>query len=575
MSIAVLSESVINQIAAGEVIERPASVVKELVENALDAGAHRIQVAVERGGIGLVRVTDDGEGIAPGEVELAFARHATSKLRRVEDLWAIRTLGFRGEALPSIAAVARVTLTTRQPGEPLGRRVEVTGGTLERVQDWGAPAGTTVEVRDLFFNTPARRKFLKSESAEAARIAALLTGLAVVHPGVAFSLVSDGRTVLTTTGAGDLRETLAALLGPGAVENLLPIAGEGAGITVSGYAGSAGLTWANRSWELFSVNGRLVEARLLQAATEKAYAGLLPLRRFPVAFLQLTADPGLVDVNVHPAKREVRFRREGELFQVVQRAVAAALERQPLYRPAGPAVSGPPAPRVAEALLPLAEARDGEGPAGPGTTDRPAPESPAAPSRQPLRFLGQLAASYLVGETAEGLVLVDQHAAHERVIFDTLRAGLLAGTPLPVQTLLWPTQVELSPAEAELLTDFLPLLASLGFAVEPFGGRSILLRAVPVLLTGIDLRQVLADLVEEAETSPSSARRAPTALAERLLQRLACRAAVKANQSLSPEEAGALLEQWQTSAQPWTCPHGRPVALRWTLAEIAASFLRR
>jgi DNA mismatch repair protein MutL len=574
MPIAVLGEQVVNQIAAGEVIERPASVVKELVENALDAGARRIQVTLERGGSGLVRVTDDGEGIAPAEVHLAFARHATSKLRQVEDLWALRTLGFRGEALPSIAAVARVTLTTRPPDEPFARRIQVTGGAVSPAKEAGAPPGTTVEVRDLFFNTPARRKFLKSEAAEAARIALLLTGLAVVHPAVAFTLVSEGRTILSTTGSGDLREALTSFLGGEAAERLLPVAGQAAGLAVSGYSGSAGLTWANRSWELFAVNGRLVESRLLQTAVEKTYTGLLPGRRFPVAFLHLEVDPGLVDVNVHPAKREVRFRREGDVFQAVHRAVAEALTGQPLYRSlAVPSAAWPG--EAAEAILPLAV-----GSPGPSSLRAAArPESPASSASSrltPLRYLGQLAMTYLVAEIPGGLVLVDQHAAHERVIFNALRSGLAAGTALPVQTLLWPAQVELTPAEAQLLADLLPVLTALGFALEPFGGRSVLVRAVPVLLARLEVRQVLAALVGEGEEVPAGAvPRSPEPLVERLLPRLACRAAVQANQALAPEEAEALLDQWQTADHPWTCPHGRPVALRWPLAEVAAAFLRR
>ncbi|MGE5553157.1 MAG: DNA mismatch repair endonuclease MutL [Betaproteobacteria bacterium] len=585
MPIAVLSENVINQIAAGEVVERPSSVVKELVENALDAGARRIQVTLERGGVGLVRVTDDGEGIPPDEVELAFSRHATSKLRRIEDLWDLRTLGFRGEALPSIAAVARVTLTTRQTEQPLGRRIEVTGGSLGPVREYGAPVGTTVEVRDLFFNTPARRKFLKSEAAETSRVAALLTGFAAAHPEVAFTLVTEGRTVLTTPGTGNLRETLAILLRlEPSEELLLPVLGHGGGLNVSGYAASASFTWSNRAWELFSVNGRLVESRLLQAAVEKAYAGLLPLRRFPVVFLHLTIDPGLVDVNVHPAKREVRFRREQELFQTAQQVVARALSTQPLCRTAAPPENCLyPVQAVAEASLPF-EARRPSSPLENSPIPAPQVEGQTATAtalapisdRQPLRYLGQLAASYLVCEmAAAGLVLVDQHAAHERVIFDALQSSLASGAGLPVQHLLWPTQVELSPVEAGLLPDLLPVLSGLGFVIEPFGGRSILVRSVPVLLSGLDFRALLAELVEEGRHSAAGTGRSPALLAQRCLERLACRAAVKANQPLSAEEAAALLEQWQSSGQPWTCPHGRPVALRWTLTDIAAAFLRR
>ncbi|HHW14424.1 MAG TPA: DNA mismatch repair endonuclease MutL, partial [Firmicutes bacterium] len=294
MAIALLSEEIINQIAAGEVIERPASVVKELVENSLDAGARRVQITVEGGGTALVRVTDDGEGIPPDEVELAFARHATSKLHGIGDLLALRTLGFRGEALPSIAAVARVTLITRQAAEPLGREVQVVGGTIVRSEECGAPPGTTVEVRDLFFNTPARRKFLKSEAAEAARIAALVTGLALTRPEVSFMLTSEGRTLLQTPGQGALGATLAALLGEGSTRRLLPVSAEREGLRVAGLIGTADLTRANRSWELFAVNGRLIENRTLQVAVEKAYGSLLPLHRYPVVHLRLEVDPAAV-----------------------------------------------------------------------------------------------------------------------------------------------------------------------------------------------------------------------------------------------------------------------------------------
>lgn len=583
MSIALLSDEVINQIAAGEVIERPASVVKELVENALDAGARRVQITVERGGIALLRVTDDGQGIASDEVELAFARHATSKLRSIGDLQELQTLGFRGEALPSIAGVAQVTLTTRQAGEPLGREVRLSGGTILRSEECGAPAGTTVEVRNLFFNTPARRKFLKSEGAEAARIAALVTGLAVTRPDVAFTLVSEGRTLLQTPGQGDLRETLTRLLGEDSPQRLLPVEVERGGLRLGGLIGKAELTRANRAWELFAVNGRLVENRTLQVATEKAYGSLLPLHRYPVVHLRLELDPAEVDVNVHPAKREVRFRRESEVFGVVYQGVKEALGlAQPLYRPAPPRHQDRLLLRPASERLPqvrsLAAAEAASSYAEAAAVLTVAPEAPAvrethAATSPGWRYLGQLAASYLVGETGDGLVVVDQHAAHERVLYEALRSSLDRAAPLPVQNLLLPQQVELDPVEAETFEVARPLLESLGFLLEPFGGRTVLIRAVPMLLAQADLHGLLADLGEAGLYGGRPPGKA--ALREAFLPRLACRAAVKAGQPLASAAALALFEQWQACSEPWTCPHGRPVALQWPLKELEASFLRR
>lgn len=576
MPIAVLDQHVVNQIAAGEVIERPASVVKELVENSLDAGAKHVQVTVEDGGVGLIRVTDDGSGISPEELPLAFARHATSKLRGIEDLWGIRSLGFRGEALASIAAVARVTLTSRPSGFEFGHRIRAEAGVLSEVAECGAPGGTTVEVRDLFFNTPARRKFLRSCAAEGARIASVLTGLALVRPDVAFQLVNERRTVLTTPGDGDLREALCEFLGGVAEEALRPVSFTHNGISVTGYVGSRTLSWASRGWELVAVNGRLVESRLVQAAVEKAYAGFLPLRRYPVAVIHLDVDPGRVDVNVHPAKREVRFRQEGEVFRAVCGAVESALHEEPLFRAVSPGgrVDTPygisqPGDAVRELQFTW-DSGGGEGEETPGSRDA---FSEPAQGRSPLRYLGQVAATYLVAEDDTGLVVVDQHAAHERVVYDALQAGLATGSSLPVQTLLWSTRVELTPVEAELLDRVLPVLSALGFELEPFGGRSLLVRAVPVLLSRLDLREALSDAAL-AEAQPGEGR-SSSAQHERLFRSMACRAAVKAKQPLSPAEAEALLEQWQSSAQPWTCPHGRPAALRWPLGEIAASFLRR
>lgn len=611
MAISVLPEQVVNQIAAGEVIERPASVVKELVENALDAGARRVHIAIEEGGVRLVRVTDDGAGIAPHELALAFARHATSKLRDVEDLWAIQTLGFRGEALPSIASVARVALISRHTAEALGRRLEVVGGALSPSVECGAPVGTTVEVHDLFFNTPARRKFLKSASAETAHVAALISALAAIRPEVSFTLTCDGRQVLTTAGDGEMRETLGALLGRGAERQLLAVEGEGAGVKVRGFIGEPALSRANRSWELFAVNGRLVEARLLQVAVEKAYGGLLPLRRYPVALLGLEVDPAEVDVNVHPAKREVRFRREADLFPVVHQAVRTALDRQTLYRP----VEVPPPaadPRPLRPALPLARVSPstpsfapglalafarGTPVEAPGTavvaaTPPPAvsapgqvregnaggpPEVAAAEEPVELSYLGQYAQTYLIAEVPGALVLVDQHAAHERVIFDALVAGFRSGSALPVQTLLWPENVELTPAESAVLEEALPALQRLGFEVEPFGGRAVLVRALPVLLSRAGFREVLAEVAGESPaTAAAGAGRRPVPYSlERLFQTFACRGAIKAGQRLAPAEAVALLEEWRASDHPWTCPHGRPVALRWSQGDVETAFLRK
>ena len=643
--IQILSPEVTNQIAAGEVIERPASVVKELVENSIDAGASQVRVEVVGAGKELIRVVDDGCGIEPEEAPLAFERHATSKIRAASDLVAVRTLGFRGEALPSIASVARVTLVTRPRERELGARVEASAEGV-RAAPAGAPSGTQVEVRDLFYNTPARLKFLRSDSSERRAIAELVANMALAHPEVSFRLSMEGKEILRTPGDGRLKEAVAAVYGRRAAGELVAVEWESPWARISGYVGKPSLAKGNRGAESIFVNGRWVQNRLLFTAVERGYESLLAHRRFPLAVLHLEIDPVLVDVNVHPAKTEVRFKDEREVFKAVMRAVRSALTGADLVasfspvaeahgrpaspgpEPKAPAWPGAPAaqPRIewAQERIPATGARPlsvneaepvwiPSEAAGPPQEEAPGSGEPAGPaalrarepsSGEPLHaglplaeaaaeevwerarreaaergwdprhllvegaLLGQLAATYLLVETPLGLWLVDQHVAHERILYE--RFLKRSGGPGSTQELLFPQPLELSPVQGRALEEHAGELRRLGFEFEAFGGSDYLLRGVPAGLEGWGGRD-LVQLVEELlalfdQTGPSRAERAAATMA--------CRGAVKAGERLLPEEMRALLRELASTENPFACPHGRPVIVQLSLAEIERRFGR-
>lgn len=545
--IAILDPLTAGKIAAGEVVERPASAVKELVENAIDAGARHIDVTV---GEGSLRVTDDGEGMARDEVPLALKRHATSKLRAIEDLERLATLGFRGEALPAIAAVSRLRIVTRRRTDAAATEAVCAGGGEPVLADAAAPAGTTVELADLFFNTPARRATLRSPQAEAAAVGEVVRAAAFAHPEVAFTLELSGRQALRTAGTGRAEDVALAVWGAATARGLLPLLGREGGLELTGVAGKPEAARGGRGDQYLAVNGRPVRSELLRGAVEAAYRGWLQVHRFPLFVLQLTCDPADVDVNIHPRKAEVRFADPEAVRRLAFRAARAAL--------AGGVGVPDMAPAAAMYLREATAPWSAPGPAPAGVRDwaplfQPLPEA-VLPRLQPL---GQLAASYILAEGPDGLYVVDQHAAHERVYFERFERAVAR-------------QMLLQPATVELADPPLAELGAAGFALEAFGPGTWLLREVPGDLSGREplalLRDFVARLGEEPAAEPPQ-RRAARALA-------ACKAAVKAGDPLTAVEMAALLEDLAACTQAYTCPHGRPTVLRLSYPELERRFGR-
>ena len=584
MPIKVLSHEVAAKIAAGEVVERPASVVKELVENSIDAAASQVTVEIEGGGADRIRVIDDGGGIPADQVTVAFQRHATSKLESQEQLDSIATLGFRGEALPSIAAVSRATIiTTRPPLDTAGYRLELRFGEVVESGSHGCPPGTALEVRDLFGNLPARKKFLRSTSAETSRVQELVSRYALAFPGIRFQLISDGRTSFTTPGNGQAREALLAVYGPEAARNMLEVHGENPenGYQVDGFVSSPNLSRANRTYMTFFVNRRWVQSRMLSFGLEEAYLGLLQVKRYPLAALNLSLPYGDVDVNAHPAKREVRFHNESGVFSTVQRAVRAVLVADSPV----PALSSPATPESSPRLIGgpsffsrspfpgedhnrgsgLAPAPEAFGPEAFGPADSSVVRQPAPP----LKVVGQLKLTYIVAEGQGGMYLVDQHAAHERVLFDRIsQRSAERGTES--QPLLSPVSVELTPSQAELLVNNLESLSEYGFRLEPFGDGSYLLRAVPAVLATEDPAKSLIDILDIAAFEGMVRQKEDLMAAS-----IACHGAVRAGKSLTEEEMGSLLEQLEATPNPHTCPHGRPTMVLFSSHHMEREFGRR
>jgi DNA mismatch repair protein MutL len=589
MPIRLLSSEVASQIAAGEVIERPASVVKELLENSLDAGARSIMITIEEAGKKLIEVADDGCGIPSAELELAIARHATSKLVRSDDLFSISTLGFRGEALASIGSVSRMTIISCVHDEREGARINVEGGVPGRLERVGTTAGTTVRVEDLFYNVPARLKFLKSDITERRAIDQLVTRYALAYPHIRFKL-SDGRNItLQTTGDGDRRSILAALHGVDTARQMLEILSEEDGYRLTGFISPTTLTRSNRREITFFINGRWVHEVALTTALLQAYHTLLMVGRYPMTALFLELHPGQVDVNVHPAKAEVRFRNQDQVFSFVQRSARKAL------------LAYSPVPNVASSLWGLTRTVPGEpvshigldwsighdepigsdqvsGDSGPlaATYDQPPPQTQsAAASIQPsvplLRLIGQIGATYLVAEGPDGLYLVDQHAAHERVLFEKLMSQH-ALKNIPSQSLLTPVVVTLPPPSSQILLSQLPILHRFGFDVEEFGPNTFQIRALPALFSGSDPSAALRALVEDFEEDEVPLQ---NEIEARLAARVCKRMAVKAGQVLSLDEQRALLFDLEACASPRTCPHGRPTMIHLSVDMLERQFGRR
>jgi DNA mismatch repair protein MutL len=575
--IRILEPQVAAQIAAGEVITRPGAAVKELVENALDAGARTIQVELEEGGRKLIRVVDDGCGMTPAEAELSLQRHATSKLRCETDLLSIATLGFRGEALPSIAAVSRLTLISCPPGEAAGCRLVAVAGAIEASSPWAAAAGTQVTVAELFFNTPARRKFLKSKEAEQAHILETLRALALGYPQVHFSVVTAARTLLAAPATPNLRERVAALHGPELAAHMLPLALSHGPWQVTGLVTEPDFSLASTRFQVFLVNRRVVQDRVLGGVLKEVFSGLLPKGRHPGAVVALSLPPEELDVNVHPAKTEVRFREPGKVYALLLSALRQGLG--PLSGP-GPGYTvswqpGSPAPRVAEPGLAPFSLPPGVAPGffSPAPSGAP-PAIMATPGPRHFRFqdllvIGQLQGTYILAQGPEGLILIDQHAAHERILYETLKARGPEGAR---QTLLFPLVVEVPAAQADWVRENLDVLSQAGLALSPFGGASFLLSAAPALLAGLDLEAVVAEAVEALAPIKSGGQ--PQELKEQALLFMACRGAIKAGDALKSAEIQALLQQLDEIPVSSHCPHGRPLWRLIPYGDIRQSFRR-
>ena len=598
----VLPPGLVNQIAAGEVVERPASVVKELVENALDAGARAISVDVEEGGLALVRVADDGSGMDREDARLALERHATSKLRDAAGLSAIATMGFRGEALPAIASVSRFRLDTAPAEDGAGTRIEIEGGAQREAADVARPRGTTIEVRDLFFNTPARRKFMRAAPTEAGHVTEAVIRLALARPDVGFSVRSGGRSVLGTRGGVGLADRAAQALGREAHRHLVPVDATRGEVRVHGLVCSPDHSEATgRALYLF-VNGRWVRDRGAAHAVLRAFAGSLPAGRHPAGVLFVELPLARVDVNVHPQKHEVRFAEAREVYDGIFHAVASTLRtapwlgrRAPVAEPGRANLDAAEGPRASvageEAAAVLAWARSARPPEGSGAAfGAPAPDPLASETfaftdrgdgvapRPPgyfgsLRYVGQHARTYLLCEAPGGtLVVVDQHASHERLLFHKLREAFRSRA-LPVQPFLLPQVVTLPPAAARALEGGVEDLRRIGLDVEPFGGDSFAVKGAPAALGGADLEALLGDLASQlADVERGSA---VEEAQHDLLATMACHSAVRANQEIAPEEVRALLDGLDAIDFKARCPHGRPVVFELPLGDLERRVGRR
>jgi DNA mismatch repair protein MutL len=576
-----LPSALIDQIAAGEVVERPASVVKELIENALDAGAARIRVELRDGGRDFIAVTDDGCGMSPADARLALQRHATSKIAELGDLQRIRSYGFRGEALPAIASVSQLRLRTRARGAPEGFELRVEAGQVRHEGAVGAPEGTRVEVADLFAAVPARRKFLKAASTEWGHIADGLVRCALALPGIHFDVQREGRPALAWPAVSSPLDRVAAVLGEEDAAAFVPVEHREGPARLTGFAARPDRHRPTLAGVYFYVNHRPVRDRTLQHALVDVYRDWLPRGRFPAAVLFVELPPEAVDVNVHPAKSEVRFSDPQALHRLVRHAVSAAIETR---RWLGAAGSPAPAPVT---MAPPGEGAAGDwlfaqrsGPARAADSVREMPPVAAPSASAPLRFgdlrlLGSLLATYLVVEGKQGLLLVDQHAAHERVLYERLREGWRR-REIESQLLLVPLTLAASPGKVARLAERLDAARALGFDLEPFGEETLLVRAVPAVLAGRDPASLVRSLLESWFEGESAGGPAPAPeAADRLFASLACHAARRKGEVLPEAEQRALLDA--LDAIPWapTCPHGRPVAVPFELSEIERRFARR
>lgn len=602
-----LDESTVTKIAAGEVIERPASVVKELVENSIDSGATRIEIEIKNGGRQLIRVTDNGRGMDKEDAILAIERHTTSKITEPDDLWKIKTLGFRGEALPSIAAVSIFEMTSKTAGSEIGTSVEVRGGFLQKVKDIGAPDGTTIKAQELFFNTPARFKYLKTIPTEAGYISEIIARMALGFPEISFHLQHGGYELLFTPGNGNLYETVVAIFGKDVAKEMIEVNYEEHGLTITGYIGKPSVARNNRNYEIFFVNRRFFHCRTLSAAVEKSFHTLLPIARYPFVMLFLEIAPDLVDINAHPTKMEVRFSNDADLFKVTYNSIRKALKDSCLLSEwIAPAedytsVAVPENPvnivntlktanqesavnRTAQTLdIAYAEPASSNNVEQPISAihEQPALDADYQTNESSVKptfvdksyyvFPKAISNTYIIAQDEKGLLFLDQHAVHERILYEQYmnKSKEFLGT----QALLIPETVNLSYAQYKVISDRLSVFNDLGFELEAFGGQTIIIRGVPITLVNMDYRQIIIDFADQYinfETFKN-----PAELKESFITTMACRTAIKAGDNLNLLEMESLVRNLFRCDNPYTCPHGRPTVFRMNQEELAKKFLRR
>lgn len=617
-SVHVLDDSTINKIAAGEVVERPASVVKELVENAMDAKATRIEVEIAGGGIELMRVTDNGKGMSEEDARLAILRHATSKIQSVTDLQSIGTLGFRGEALPTISSVSRFTLLTREAGADLGTRVTISGGGEPEISEAGCALGTTIKVEDLFFNTPARKKFLKTNHTEAAHINDFIVKLALSRPDIEFHFLNNNKKTVETPGTDNLFDTIASLYGKKAAESLLAVSFEGENIRIHGYLTKPTMLKSSRAWQTYIVNGRIIQSRMIAKAIDNAYKSLIPRGGFPLAVLNIEVPQRSIDVNVHPQKAELKFEDESSVFKAIYKATldavrpaegqrdlqqfAAVVEKPqahfvprqepmhfvPATEPVKPASARQdfaafqetiqqtkPQPRFAVseyqapgATTPAEEVFDSQTPFGSAEEASSVSGEKTFDLAGRLMPIGQVSLTYIIAQDEDGLYIIDQHAAHERILFDRFSA---AADKIPSQQLLVHQILSFDTKESELILENQSLFGDLGFQLEAAGERDFRLLEVPADVPvseaeGI-LREIMAGLIDMHQTTAKEIR-------QHVLATTACRAAIKAGEVLNLKQMELLLEELMNTPFPYTCPHGRPTILKFDSGDLAKMFKR-
>ena len=617
-----LSASVINKIAAGEVIERPASVVKELLENSVDAGATQIELSIENGGIELIRVTDNGGGIPQDQLPLSVTSHATSKIVDADDLFRVGTFGFRGEALASIAEISQTVIRSKTANQDCGFELVINGGNREPVQPCGCPAGTAIEVRQLFYNTPVRQKFLRTPQTEKGHITEAFTRVALAHPEIQMTLLNNGKTVHNLPATESWRDRIEAFFGPEISNNLISITNSHGDINVTGFVVDPSVSRSNNRLQYLFLNGRYIRDRSLQHALSEAYRGLLMVGRFPICFLKLQMPFDLVDVNVHPAKLEVRFQNGGQIYSQLLSTVRnrflttdltakAQLSKRPVeeFKPfPGSSSSALPvaptenqnriefqqpavardwtqAPRQPFPAMPSTPTGGGSASLGqPSTFGVPATDAgspvapPVFPGQQPQPAMPtrtqtalQVHNTYLITETEEGMLVIDQHALHERIIYEQIREKVLNGK-LESQKLLVPEPVALPPAEAALVLDQAELLEQIGIVVEPFGGDTVLVSAYPAMLSNHNPAEMLRNVVEQLMSGTGQIDQRD--IVDELLHMISCKAAVKAGDKLTSDEITALLENREICQDAHHCPHGRPTSLVFSREELDKKFGR-